>query len=78
MYTAKQDKLEQLHRDMLTNNALAQLSLALARLVADAARTNTRNEVQHTEIHLTADEAANALRVIQQILKPLPEGTMTA
>lgn len=78
MYTANHDRLEQMHRQMVTERALTTIADALVGMVADEARFNNKGELQHTELHMTAEEAANALRVIQHILKPLPPGTMTA
>ena len=79
MYTARHDVLERLHRETMTHSGLKIIEEALVCIIADAARKNTKNTERHTtELSLTAEEAANALRVVQHALKPLPEGTMTA
>jgi hypothetical protein len=77
MYTANHDKLEQMHRDLATNYALQRLIISLSQIAANAARLNTKERVA-TEIDLTGEEAAYALRAIQNLIKPLPPGTMTA
>jgi hypothetical protein len=78
-YVRTIDRIAELHREALTTHALQTVAFALARMVADAERLNSRNtDVQTTELNLTADEAAAALAVINAALKPLPEGTMTA
>lgn len=78
MYTAKYDRLEQLRKDALTKRALEYIANALLGMVGDAARLNDLKGGQYTELCLTAEEAALALAVIQNYLKPLPPGTMTA
>ena len=78
MYTSDHNVLERMHKEMVTTHALERIADALVGMVADAARFNNPSELQHTELHMTAEEAALALAAIQHILKPPPPGTMTA
>ena len=69
-------RAEQRRNELLTTAALQSLARSLKGLVDDANRLNTEEPLT-TEITFTGDEAALALKVLQNILKPLPPGTMT-
>lgn len=65
-------------QEAITTSALHSIADALEGMVRDADRLNSDpGENQYTELCMTGEEAAQALQIIRNILKPLPPGTMT-
>jgi hypothetical protein len=77
-YTRTVDQWAERRTQSLTTAALQTIADALEGMVRDSDRFNSEPEAnQYTELCLTGEEAALALKVIRNILKPLPPGTMT-
>lgn len=65
-------------QEAVTTSALQSIADALETMVREARRLNSDpGENQYTELCMTGEEAAQALQIIQNLLKPLPPGTMT-